>query len=146
LVRKCFCQYFFYQNNNNLVQSALKGIAGLILPILINFNINFGGDVKLADNLDLGASEGMDHIFRIEKVGKGVLVIDPSAYLHAGTQNFTKTYYQKKNILILPAGEEQVTTNSKKFNILSYEFSTPVVYALGKTNLILTPAYICLKT
>ena len=138
-----FANTFFYQNNNNLVQSALKGTAGINLANLNKIiNINFGGDVKLSDNLDYGASAGLDHAFRIEKVGKGVVVIDPSAYLYAGTQNFIKTYYKKKNILFLPAGEEQVTTKSKKFNILSYEFSIPVVYALGKMNLILTPAYV----
>lgn len=138
-----FANTFFYQNNNNLVQSALKGSAGINLSNLNKIiNINIGADMKLSDKIDYGGSVGFDHTIRIEKLGKGIMVIDPSAYLYAGTQNFTKTYYQKRNILFLPAGEEQVTTSSKKFNILSYEFSMPVVYALGKMNIIISPAYV----
>ncbi len=138
-----FANAFFYQNNNNLVQSVLKGTSGINITNLNKIiNINFGGNVKLSDELDYSASAGLDHTCRISKIGKGIIVVDPSAYLYAGTQNFTKTYYQKQNILFLPAGEKQVTTNSKKFDILSYEFSMPVVYALGKMNIILIPSYV----
>lgn len=138
-----FVNKFFYKDNTELVQSALKGTAGINLAHLNKIiNLNAGADIKLGDKTDIGASAGIDHVFRIEKVGKGVIVIDPSAYLYAGTQNFTETYYQQKKFLFLPAGEEAVTTSSRKFSILSYELSCPVVYGLGKMNLVLSPAYV----
>jgi hypothetical protein len=138
-----FVNKFFYKDNTGQVQSALKGTAGINLAHLNKIiNLNAGADVKLSDKIDIGVSAGLDHTFRIENIGKGVIVIDPSAYLYAGTQNFTNTYYQEKNFLFLPAGEEAVTTNSRKFSILSYELSCPVVYGLGKMNLVLSPAYV----
>ncbi len=138
-----FANTFFYRNNSSLVQSVVKGTAGINVSNINKIaNVNFGGNVKLSDDLDYGASIGLDHPLRIENIGKGVIVLDPSAYVYAGTQNFTKTYYQRKNILFLPVGEEQVSISSKKFNVLSYEFLTPVIYALGKMNLILTPSYV----
>ena len=138
-----FVNKFFYKDNTELVQSALKGTAGINLAHLNKIiNLNAGADLKLSDKIDIGANAGIDHIFRIEKVGKGVIVIDPSAYLYAGTQNFTQTYYQEKKLLFLPAGEEAITTSSRKFSILSYELSCPVVYGLGKMNLVLSPAYV----
>jgi hypothetical protein len=125
------------------VQSAIKGSAGINLSRSTKIiNLNAGLDAKYSDKIDIGASAGLDHIFRIDSVGKGVIVINPSAYLYAGTQNFTNTYYQEKKLLFLPAGEEAVTTNSQRFSILSYELSCPVIYGLGKMNLVLTPAYV----
>ena len=138
-----FVNKFFYKDNTELVQSALKGTAGINLAHLTKIiNLNAGADVKWSDKTDIGLSAGLDHTFRIDKVGKGGIVIDPSVYGYAGTQNFTSTYYQQKNFLFLPAGEESVTTNSRKFSMLSYELSCPVVYGLGKMNLVLSPAYV----
>ncbi len=138
-----YANAFFYQVNNSLIQSALKGTAGINVTNLNKIiNVNFGGDVKWSTDLDYGISAGLDHTFRIENMGKGIIVIDPSSYVYAGTQKFTKTFYEKKNILFFPAGEQLITSNSKKFDILSYEFSVPVVYGLGKMNIIVSPAYV----
>jgi len=138
-----FGNAFFYKENSGLVQSALKGTAGINITRSGKvINVNVGGDVKVSDKLDFGASAGVDHIFRIEKVGNGVIVIDPSAYVYAGTQNFTSTYYKEKKFLFLPAGQEAITENSSQFNILSYELSCPFIYGLGKMNLILTPSFV----
>jgi hypothetical protein len=38
--------------------------------------------------------------------------------------------------------EEQVTENVKKFNILSWELSIPIVLAKGNVQFILIPAYV----
>lgn len=136
-----FINGFFYKQKT-LVQSAVKATSGINLTWLskaIDFNI--GTDGKLSNDIDIDASFGLDHIIRINKVGNGIIVVDPSAYIYTGTQNFSKSYLQQKNVLFLPAGEQLITTNSKKFNILSYEFSMPVVYAIGKMKLIIDPAY-----
>ncbi len=134
---------YFYRDNSDLVQSAIKGSAGLSASYLNKIvNITVGADARFSNSVDIVTQAGVDHIIRFEKVfGKGIVVIDPSAYVHAGTQNFTSTYYQQKNLLIFPVAEEEVTKNSKKFNILAYEFSAPFIYAIGKMRLMFIPAY-----
>jgi hypothetical protein len=132
-----------YESSAKLVQSALKAqVAGLLTLKNKILNINAGGDVKFSNNTDYGITAGLDHIIRFSLPGNFILVMDPSAYLYAGTQQFTNTYYKKNNFLFLPGVEEQVTESVKKFNMLSYEFSMPIVLAKGKFQFILIPAYV----
>ncbi|HEX9512218.1 MAG TPA: hypothetical protein VF939_17120 [Puia sp.] len=135
---------YFYRDNTDLAQSAVKGAAAASITHLNKvINITLGADVKSSDRTDIGGQAGLDHIIRIPDIfGKDVIVLDPSATIYAGTQSFTQTYYQKKNLLFIPVAEEAVTKNSRAFNILAYEFSVPVVYAYKKINLIFSPAYI----
>lgn len=133
----------FYKSNSELVQSALKAQTGASLTLLNNvLNITAGGDIKFSDKTDYGAMAGLDHIIRHAFNDESVLVIDPSAYLYAGTQQFSKTYYKKSNFLFLPGSDQQVTETSSKFNILAYEFSVPVIYARNKIQFSATPSYI----
>ena len=135
---------YFYQANTDLVQSAIKEVGSASVTQLNKImNITLGADVKFSDQADFGVQAGLDHIIRIPHLfSKDVLVLDPSVNGYAGTQRFTQTYYQEKNFLFFPVAEQQVTMNSQAFNILSYEFSMPVVYAYRKFSLILTPAYV----
>jgi hypothetical protein len=132
-----------YKDNSELVQSALKAqLTGTYswLTKLVNFTL--GGDVKFSDKTDYGATAGLDHLFTIN-TGPGFLfAINPSININAGTQQFTKTYYKKSSILFFPGAEQQVTENVKKFNILSYECSVPVVVSKGKFQVIFSPAYV----
>ena len=106
-------------------------------------NFTFGGDVKFSDKIDVGATAGLDHLIRKELKDKSVLVIDPSFYTYAGTQNFSTTYYKKTpGFLLFPGNTEQLNKNVTKFNVLAYEFSVPVVYAKGKWMALATPSYI----
>ncbi|MGZ3845243.1 MAG: hypothetical protein ACXVLT_04685 [Flavisolibacter sp.] len=134
----------FYKQNSQLVQSALKAQAGMSFSKLNKIiNFTFGGDVKLSDKIDFGATAGVDHIIKKQMANQSVLVIDPSFYTYAGTQNFTNTYYKKKpGFLLLPGTSEQVSESTTNFNILAYEFSVPVVYAKGNWMALLTPSYI----
>jgi hypothetical protein len=134
----------FYTESSNLVQSALKAQSGLTLTWLNKaINITGGADIKWSDKTDFGTTAGLDHIFRIQLNDKAVLVFDPSAYLYAGTQQFSKSHLVKTDgILFLPGTEQLVTESAEKFNILSYEFSVPVIFASGKFQLLLTPAYV----
>ena len=132
-----------YKDNSQLVQSALKAqIAATFKKVNKIINITAGGDVKFSDKTDYGATAGLDHIFRFELPGASVLVINPSAYLNAGTQQFTKTYYKQSSFLFFPGVDQIVTESVRNFNILSYEFSAPVVYAKGKWQLLLIPVYV----
>ena len=135
---------FFYNADVSLVQSVVKEQAGINM---VNTNkvvsISGGADAKFSNQTDFGAYTGLGHAFRFDSVGKkGVIVITPSAYSYFGTQRFTKSWLQQKRFLIIPVGDQLVTQNSSKFNILSYELSCPVVYGIGKMNIILTPAYV----
>ncbi len=132
-----------YKNNSQLVQSALKAQAvGTHTWLNKIINVTIGGDVKLSDQLDYGVMAGLDHLFRFELPGHSVLVIDPSATINAGTQQFTKTSYKQSGFLFFPGVQQQVTEEVSNFNILSYEFSMPVVFAKGKFQVIINPAYV----
>lgn len=134
----------FYKESSELVQSALKAQAGMTLTLLNKIlNITGGADVKFSDNTDYGVIAGLDHIFRHQINDKSVLVIDPSVYLNAGTQQFTKSYLKRTSgFLFFPGNEQVVTESAQKFNILSYELSAPVIFATGKLQLLFTPAYV----
>ena len=133
----------FYEKGTQLVQSALKGQLAFSLSRFNKIiNITGGADVKLSDKVDYGLTAGLDHIYRKQFADKSVLVVDPSAYVFAGTQQFTNTYYKQSNFLLFPGVQQQVSESVKNFNILSYEFSVPVVYAKGKLQVLLTPAYV----
>jgi hypothetical protein len=134
----------FYKQSSELVQSALKAQTGLSLSRLNKIvNISVGGDLKYSDKIDFGATAGLDHLVKKQLKDNSVLVIDPSFYAYAGTQNFTNTYYKKKNgFLLFPGSTEQVNESVTQFNILAYEFSVPVVYVKGKWMALATPSYI----
>jgi len=133
----------FYKDNSQLVQSALKAQAGMTLTWLNKaINLTGGGDVKFSDKTDYGATGGIDHIFRLQFDDKSVLVLDPSAYVYAGTQQFTNTYYKQSNFIFFPGFEEQVTEKVNNFNVLAYEFSSPIIFSKGKFQVLFTPSYI----
>ena len=132
-----------YKENSQLLQAALQwqGAASYtwLNPVV---NLTIGGDVKFSNQTDYGAMGGLDHLFRKDFPGGLVLVLNPSAYVNAGTQEFTRTSYQKSGFLFFPGTERQVTEEVKRFNILSYEFSMPVVLAKDHLQLILLPGYV----
>ena len=134
----------FYRESSELVQSALKAQTGMTLTWLNKFlNITGGADAKFSDKTDYGVTGGLDHILRYQLNDKTVLVIDPSAYINAGTQQFTKSYLKRTTgFLFFPGSEQVVTESAQKFNILSYEFSAPVILAINKFQLLFTPAYV----
>jgi hypothetical protein len=133
----------FYESSSQLVQSALKAQFNTNFTRLNKIvNINFGADVKLSDKVDVGLTAGLDQIFKYNFEQDWKLFINPSAYLNAGTQRFTSTYYKKSSFLFLPAVEQQVTEEVNKLNILSYELSMPVILAKNKVQVILIPAYV----
>ncbi len=130
----------FYKESSELVQSALKAQAGASFTALNKvINMSFGADVKYSDQIDYGALVGVDHIFRFEK-DNSVFVVDPTFNVNAGTQNFT-TSYKKKTGRLFPR-EEEITKTNKKFNILSFEASVPVIYTKDQMEFIATPSYV----
>jgi len=132
----------FYKNNSQLVQSALKAQVAFNLTSLNKIlNITGGVDVKLSEKTDFGITAGLDHLFRQQFRDNSVIVIDPSAYVFAGTQQFSRSYYKQNNMLLLPAGQ-RVSESVTGFNILSYEFSIPIIYAKEKLQLSFIPTYV----
>jgi hypothetical protein len=133
----------FYESSSQLVQSALK-FQGAFSFTKLNkiINITGGADIKSSDKIDFGVTTGIDHIFRKQYSDNSVLVIDPSAFLFAGTQQFTNSYFKRNNFLILPGPEQPVSEEVKKLNVLSYEFSMPVIFTKDKFQLLFIPAYV----
>lgn len=133
-----------YKNNSQLVQSTLKAQAAATFTWLSKIiNITGGADIKFSANTDFGATAGLDHIFRKGLNDNSVLIINPSVYLYGGTQQFTRSYHEKNgNLPLFPGPDRLVTEDVKKFDILSYEVSVPVIYSKGKWMLLVTPAYV----
>ena len=132
-----------YRSGSQLVQSALKEqLSGTFSWQNKYLNITMGADLKHSDKLDYGLTGGVDHVFRHEFPEQFVLVVDPSAYIYAGTQQFTKTYYEKKSFLIFPGTEQALSKQVSQLNVLSYELTVPVVLAHSKWQIILIPAYV----
>jgi len=133
----------FYESNSQLVQSSLKAQGSFTITNLNKFiDVTAGADVKFSDKVDFGVTGGLDHIFRKQFADNSILVVDPSAYVFAGTQQFTRSYYKKNNFLVVPGVGQTVSEEVKTFNILSYEFSMPVIFAKDKFQFFLTPAYV----
>ncbi|HLF44794.1 MAG TPA: hypothetical protein VI548_00105 [Chitinophagaceae bacterium] len=132
-----------YKENSNLVQSALKAQGNGNFTFLNKIiNLSVGGDIKISDKTDYGFNGGVDHLFRVDLPGEVVLVFDPSAYVYAGTQQFTKTYYKKSNFLFFPGIDQQVSEEVSKLNILSYELSAPVIIAKNNLQFSINPSYV----
>ena len=134
----------FYKESSELVQSALKAQTGMTITWLNKvLNVTGGADAKFSDKTDVGITAGLDHIFRYHINDKSVLVIDPSAYVNAGTQQFTRSYLKRASgFLFFPGNEQLATESAQTFKVLSYEFSVPVIFATGKMQLLFTPAYV----
>lgn len=134
----------FYTKETQLVQSALKAQGSLLVSRLNRvLNVSLGGDVKFSDQVDFGATAGLDHIFRIANKDGSVVVIDPSVYAYAGTQQFYRSYTRRKSSgILLPPRDERVTEEGTTFNILAYEASLPLIYVKGKWQLMATPSYV----
>jgi len=133
----------FYQSNSQLLQAALK-LQGAFSITYLNklINITCGADVKISDKTDFGITTGVDHVFRKQFSDNSVLVIDPSAFLYAGTQQFTSTYYKRNSFIQAPIPGKAVSEEVKKLNILSYEFSIPVIFTKKKFQVLFSPAYV----
>lgn len=131
----------FYKSDAQLVQSALKAQGAFSVSNLNKLiDITAGADVKFSDKVDFGLTAGVDHIFRKQFADNSVLVIDPSAYLFAGTQQFSKA--NEKTGFLIPRVGEIDSKQVNQFDVLSYEFSMPVIFAKGKLQALFTPAYV----
>jgi hypothetical protein len=139
-----FYTQFFYQNNAAIVQSALKSQTGINLTYnnkIANFTLS--GDAKFSDKTDFGATATLDHLLIYVIPGtKNAIAVNPTAIAYAGTQNFTQTYYTQRKVGLLGVGQQKVTEEVKKFNVLAYELSLPVVFVAGKFNASVTGSYV----
>ncbi len=136
---------YYYQQNTDLVQSVIKGTTAASLTNLNKVvNVTLEADARFSDKVDAGCQGGLDHTIRISKVlgSNGVLVIDPTATVYAGTQHFTQTFLREQKFLFVPMGEQTLARNSQVFSVLAYEASMPIVYGYKGLNILIDPAYI----
>ena len=137
-----YADKFFYAANSGLVQSVQKGQVGTVLSHLNKIvNINSGASAVFSDKTDFFAFAGLDHLFR-KDIGQFVLLANPTVTMNAGTQNFTSTYYKKRNVLFLPVAEEKVTESSRNFQVLSYEASLPITCIYKRFAVNISPSYV----
>ena len=133
----------FFYNTTQLPQSALKEQAGINVNYLSKaVNITTGGSAAFSDSRkDFFTTAGINKIFKKVK-GKSVFVVTPTAIINAGSQNFTTAYYKQNTLAGLPVNNTLVMENSRRFNILSYEFSSPIIWAYKRLFLIATPTLV----
>ncbi|NCT95195.1 MAG: hypothetical protein GXC72_12275 [Chitinophagaceae bacterium] len=138
-----FFSRMLYRDESTLVQSALKSQTGVNMSYTNKIlNINGGLDLKFSNQTDVGVTLGVDHLFLIPTATPGTaFALAPAAYAYLGTQRFSNTYLEKKNVLGIPV-TQQTTENVTQLNVLSYEISMPLVFVKGKFNAAVTPAYV----
>lgn len=130
----------FFYNSRQLPQSALKAQTGFNLSHLNSIvNITATGSAAFADKTDFFASAGLNKNFKWRK-GKAVFVVTPTFVANGGSQNFISS--NKGNIGGLPLPGQEVIESNKRFNLLSYEMSIPLIYARKHIFLIVTPSYV----
>lgn len=136
-----YADKFFYKTKY-LVQSSLKWQAGLNLAYYNKImNISGAGLAAFSGMTDIFSTITLDHSFKTKK-GRSVFLFTPTAAANAGTQHFTYNYYKRNNLLFVPVANQQATKSSSRFNILSYEFSMPVIWARKNLFVIATPGYV----
>lgn len=148
-----FYQHFLYQDKSVLVQSALKGQAGINTTYNNKIvNVNVGGDVKFSNSqTDFGFTAGLDKLFLIKDIIENAVVgINPSAYIYSGTHNYFQNVKNNKgqSLANLLGGYTTSPTSiqqAKQFEILAYEISAPIVLLKGKFNAYVSPAYVMPK-
>ena len=148
-----YYDHFLYQDKSVLVQSALKGQAGINTAYNNKIvNVNVGGDVKFSNGqTDFGFTAGLDKLFLIKDlIENGVVGINPSAYVYSGTHNYFQNVKNNRGQSLgnLLGGYNSSPTSlqqAKQFDILAYEISVPVVLVIGKFNAYVSPAYVMPK-
>ncbi|MFM6924431.1 MAG: hypothetical protein ACKOU7_02945 [Ferruginibacter sp.] len=133
----------FFYDNKGLVQSSQKGQVGFTISYLNKYiNINSSANSIFADDgNDYFTTLGLSHKFKKIK-GNNILVIIPAFTVNTGTQNFTNSYYKTRSLFGLPVPPQQVTESNKKFKVLSFEASIPLVYVYKKLALSVTPGFV----
>ena len=139
-----YYDHFLYKDKSVLVQSALKGQAGINTTYNNKIvNVNVGGDVKLSNGqTDFGLSAGLDKLVLFRNIiDNAVLAINPSAYIYSGTHSYFKNVKKNSGLPLLPNNSSSIE-QAKQFAILSYEISAPIVLVKGKFNAYISPAYV----
>lgn len=142
-----FYSQFFYKNTADIVQSALKSQTGINATWKNKYvNLAGGGELRFSDNTDIGLTGALDHlfIFKLTGIKKSAIALDPTGTVNAGTQKFVQSYSNRTGGILgnLPGSNRTTTENVDRFNILSYEFSMPVVLVVNKFFAAVTPAYV----
>jgi hypothetical protein len=140
---------FLYKDNSELVQSALQWQTGTNLTWKNKFvNVTGGASLRFSDETDLVTSGVLDHLFIIKIPHRDstlplAIAFNPTFTVNAGTRKFSESYANRKTVLGLPVGQEEVITKqANAFRLLDYEFSMPVVLVISKLFIALTPTYV----
>ena len=137
-----------YKDNSQVVQSALKSQAKIILLYNTKIvNVTGGAKAKFNSRTDFGVTGVLDHLFIYIIPGtKNAIATSLSEYVYAGAQNFTRIYFKKNYILgIFNRATSRGYRKCKRVHTLSYKMSKQVVLVLGKFNASVTGSYVLPK-
>jgi hypothetical protein len=146
-----YYNHFLYKDQSVLQQAALKGQLGINTAYNNKVaNVNVGGDVKFSNGqTDLGLTLGLDRLFLFtDIIENAVLAVNPSAYLYSGTHNYFQNVKNSRGQGLGSllgngnSGSSSPISAAKRFDILAYELSAPVVLVKGKFNAYVSPAYV----
>lgn len=148
---------YFFSDKSYAVQSAMTGYGNAYIGYdfsLVEFYVD--GSVGLSDQLDVF---GGVELRRTVYAFNDRLLIIPSVYVNAGSQNYYNEYYATRNSKITKGkgygasagkgpGQVSTTTSSPvkveevtRFRILDYELSTMLLYKLNDFRFSFTPTY-----
>ncbi len=149
---------YFFNEDSYAVPSSMTGFLNGYLGYDFQlFELSVDGSLGLSEDLD--AFVGIE-VLRTFYMLKNKLLITPSVYANAGSQNYYNEYYRTRNSKItqgngysMGSGKgSQNPTNlntmnvvveeESEFQILDYEFSLEITFKTGSWRMIFTPNYV----
>lgn len=149
---------YFFNQDSYAVPSAMVGF----LNGYLGYDFKF---FELATDASLGLSDELDvfggiEVLRTFYIFKNHLLVSPSIYVNAGSQNYYNEYYSTRSSQITQGGgygkgsgkgnqgggvtsqKTQVEVEEvSKFQVLDYEFSMNITFKSGPLRLVFIPIY-----
>lgn len=152
---------YFFNKDSYAVPSVMVGfLNGYLGYDFMLFEVSGDASLGLSEELDVFAGIEVSRTFYLLK---NHLLIIPSIYTNAGSQNYYNEYYNTRNSKLTQGsgygkgsgkgaqggGSTTTTTTSQvmieevsKFQLLDYEFSTTITFKTGAWRLAFTPKYL----
>ncbi len=149
---------YFFNDQSYSVSSALGGfLNGYIGYDFLLFELSADGSLGWSESLDFFTGLELSRTFYMFK---NHLLITPSVYANAGSQNYYNEYYSTRSSKITQGkgygkgagvGSSNTTSSgstiviveeASDFKVLDYEFSTAITFKKDKWRLVFIPTYV----
>lgn len=133
-------KYFYNQSSTNIRAEITGGLDGQLGYTVKGFTAEMLTGLSLGSKTDLWLSLGVKYEFQADS---GLFKCTPGIQANGSTRNFYGSYYGKRrlknsNVLAQVSAEVQ---DAAQFKPMSYEFSLPLEYTLGRVTIALSPVY-----